>query len=125
MTRRRPEPRKPAEPTITLINVVFLMLVFFLIAGTVAPPLDGELKLISTDQLEGRQPPDAIVLHADGRLTFQGSVIDPAVYPIEANTALRIIPDRQSTAAALLEASSVFRSRGASEIYVVTERGLR
>lgn len=28
------------EPTIALINIVFLMLVFFMVAGTLAAPLD-------------------------------------------------------------------------------------
>ena len=34
----RPQRRKPAAAILPLINVVFLMLIFFMIAGTLAPP---------------------------------------------------------------------------------------
>ena len=55
-------PAKKPEPAIALINIVFLMLIFFLIAGTLAPPLDKDLTLVRTAGLEGREPPDALVL---------------------------------------------------------------
>ena len=57
-TRRRP------EPVIGLINVVFLMLVFFLIAGSVAPPLDGEVRLVRLDEAGSPPPPDVLALTA-------------------------------------------------------------
>ncbi|MEX0279340.1 MAG: ExbD/TolR family protein, partial [Ruegeria sp.] len=37
---RYARPRHKRDSTIPLINVVFLMLIFFLIAGTIATPLD-------------------------------------------------------------------------------------
>ena len=48
-----PSLARPKEPTIALINVVFLMLVFFMIAGTLAPPLDPDLSLIKAEDLDG------------------------------------------------------------------------
>ena len=66
-------PRLQREPTIALINVVFLMLVFFLIAGTVAAPIDDELSLIKTRDLDGTSPPEGLVIHADGRLEAAGA----------------------------------------------------
>ena len=39
MSLRLPLPeRRPADPALPMINVVFLLLVFFLIAATIAPP---------------------------------------------------------------------------------------
>ena len=58
---RRIVRRKKGEPTIALINIVFLMLIFFLVAGTLAQPLDGDLELVETSDLEGREPPEALV----------------------------------------------------------------
>jgi biopolymer transport protein ExbD len=79
MSRAHPKPRR--EPTIALINVVFLMLVFFMVAGALAPPLDPTLSLVDTAELEGRPPPDALVLHADGRLSYRGAALgDAAAY---------------------------------------------
>lgn len=69
---RRIARRTKGEPTIVLINIVFLMLIFFLVAGTLAQPLDDDLQLIETSDLECREPLDALVLHADGRLSYRG-----------------------------------------------------
>ena len=67
--------KKKAEPTIALINIVFLMLIFFLVAGTLAQPLDGELELIETNALDGREPPDALVINAAGDLSYRGTAL--------------------------------------------------
>ncbi|SMP31092.1 ExbD/TolR family protein [Shimia sagamensis] len=123
---RQPPPRKKRDSTIPLINVVFLMLVFFLIAGTVAPPLDPNLNLVQTGELEGREPPDALVLHADGRLSFRGQPITPARH-ITTNGAgpSRIVPDRAVPAQRLMEVTSALRRAGATSVILVTERALK
>jgi len=127
--------RKAAEPTIALINVVFLMLIFFLIAGTVSPPLDDELQLVSVEGLDGRPPPDTLILHADGHLSLRGEVVLPEEIDIselpdaeadeDGQIALRIIPDRDVPAVTLLEVTDQLRLAGATQIWLVTERGLQ
>lgn len=119
-------PRRKVEPTIALINIVFLMLIFFLVAGTVAPPLDPDLTLVQTEALEGRSPPDALVLSADGQLRFRGQPMDPATYVAEADgPVVRIIPDRAVPATRLIEVTLALRAAGAERVMVVTERGLK
>ena len=54
------------EPTIALINIVFLMLIFFLIAGTLVTPLEADLKLVNTSELEGTAPPRCVGLECGG-----------------------------------------------------------
>ena len=44
MRKRRQGTRR--EPTIALINIVFLMLVFFMVAGTLSTPLDKDVPLV-------------------------------------------------------------------------------
>lgn len=118
--------RKKRDSTIPLINVVFLMLVFFLIAGTVAPPLDPNLNLVQTKDLEGREPPDALVLHADGRLSFRGRTTSPDQHILENGTGpSRIVPDRDVPAQRLMEVTSALRRAGASSVILVTERALK
>ncbi|ABG33636.1 biopolymer transporter ExbD [Roseobacter denitrificans] len=121
----RPATRRRLEPTIALINVVFLMLVFFLVAGAVAPPLDPDLTLATAADLEGRAPPDAMVLSADGNLTFRGQPTDAAAYfsTLEEPVA-RIVPDRDAPASALLDAALALQTAGAERIIVVAARGL-
>ena len=127
---RRIARRKKGEPTIALINIVFLMLIFFLAAGTLARPLDGELQLIETNDLEGREPPDALVLHADGRLSYRGETqADVSVFlsgkEEDELTQVRVVPDRNADADALVDVSRALRAAGAQEVVIVTERALQ
>ncbi|MEM9248386.1 MAG: biopolymer transporter ExbD [Pseudomonadota bacterium] len=130
-------PRRKPEPTIALINVVFLMLIFFLVAGTVAPPLDPDLTLARTDDLEGRAPPDALVLRADGTTAFRGDDLDPEAYVAQLRAeedavaaepgqllAARLVPDRDVPAIRLMEVTLALRAAGADQVMVVAERGL-
>jgi len=127
MLRRRQTRR--LEPTIALINVVFLMLVFFMVAGTLAQPLDKELKLVRTSDLEGRAPPDTLVMHADGRLTYRGDPIASAqefydARPEEDRDMVRIVPDEAAPAIALVNLARDLRAQGASRVMIVTKRAL-
>jgi len=118
-------PRRKRDSTIALVNIVFLMLIFFLIAGTVAPPLDPELELVDTSGLEGREPPDALVLLRDGTLSFRGAPTDPAAYMASRGTGpVRIVPDRDAPGARLIEVTGALRRLGAPSVFLVTVRSL-
>lgn len=118
-------PRRKRDSTIAMINIVFLMLIFFLIAGTVAPPLDPDLELVDTSGLEGREPPDALVLHKDGTLSFQGKPTDPATYMAGRDAGpVRIVPDRDASGARLIQVTGMLRRLGAPSVFLVTVRSL-
>lgn len=122
---RRSAPRRKRDSTIALINVVFLMLIFFLITGTIAPPLDPDLDLVNTSELEGREPPDALVLHKDGTLSFRGKVTDPEAFMTgHGGGTVRIVPDRDALGSRLIEVTGQLRRNGASSVFLVTERAL-
>ncbi|ASM71746.1 MULTISPECIES: ExbD/TolR family protein [Roseobacteraceae] len=116
------------EPTIALINIVFLMLVFFMVAGTLAAPLDPELKLVETANLQGEAPADALVIGADGTLTHRGQPVDVAGFfaavPAAADTA-RMIPDRAASAHVVIETARALRAAGAARVVIVTEKALQ
>ncbi|TLP56465.1 biopolymer transporter ExbD [Parasedimentitalea maritima] len=118
------------EPTIALINIVFLMLVFFMIAGTLAVPLDKELRLIETTGLEGREPPDTLVVHADGRLSLQGKPLADtadflATLSADELKVVRIVPDRALPAKRLVALGNLLRQGGADRLMLVSEKGLK
>jgi len=123
--RRRP------EPMIALINIVFLMLVFFLVAAAIAPPLDRSVRLVQADDIEGRAPPDAAVIRADGTMVYRGAEITSEAYlaarlsEASGAVALRLVPDRDLPAARLVTIAAELRRGGAEETWIVTERGLR
>lgn len=122
---RPASPRRTRDSTIAMINVIFLMLVFFLIAGTVAAPLDPDLELVDTTGLEGREPPDALVLHRDGSLSFRGRATDPATYMVDQPFGpVRIVPDRNAPGPRLVEITGALRRLGATSVILVTERAL-
>ena len=128
MRRRRIQTER--EPTIALINIVFLMLIFFLVAGTLAPSLDNDLRLVNTSELDSSAHTDALVLHADGRMTHRGADIASASDYIEtvtedARALVRIIPDRDLPAATLVARGRALRNAGAESVVIVTERGLQ
>ena len=123
--------RAKPEPTIALINIVFLMLIFFIVAAQIAPPLDGEVRLVSTAELENREPPDALVIMPDGLMKYRGALVTPAHYVTikqEANPddlkAIRLVPDRELPAARLIDIGRQLRGLGAGKIMLVTEQGI-
>ncbi|NOD74937.1 MULTISPECIES: biopolymer transporter ExbD [unclassified Ruegeria] len=122
---REIRPGRHRDSTIPLINVVFLILIFFLIAGTIAPPLDSELDLVNTADLEGREPPDALVLYPDGTLRFRGRPISAEAFMQDHDGGpVRIVPDRNASAPVLMEVTSNLRRLGAPSVFLVTEQAL-
>lgn len=126
---RRNTPKSEREPTITLINVVFLMLIFFLVAGTLAAPTDKELKLVSTSRIDTAPPADALVIHADGRMTNQGITLSSEaefmqILPQGSHDRVRIMPDRDLPATTLVAIGRALRQAGAGSVVIITERGL-
>ncbi|WP_298853099.1 biopolymer transporter ExbD [uncultured Ruegeria sp.] len=118
-------PSRNRDSTIPLINVVFLILIFFLITGTIAPPLDPNLDLVNTADLEGREPPDALVLHGDGTLSFRGTPIDAEAFmAAHGSGPVRIVPDRNAPAPRLMAITSSLRRLGAPSVFLVTEQAL-
>ena len=127
MRKRRQNTRR--EPTIALINIVFLMLVFFMVAGTLAQPLDKDLTLVRTADLEGRAPPDTLVVHQDGRLGYRGQDVASATAfyqarPEDAGDVVRLVPDAELPAKTLVDLARELRAAGAARVMIVTERGL-
>lgn len=127
----KPQPTSSRrEPTIALINIVFLMLIFFMAAATLAPPLSDRLKLVRTADLDGRAPPDALVVHEDARLEFRGTPLDDAAAYMaalpddEAREVVRIVPDGNLAAHDLIRLGAELRKAGAGRVLMVTERGM-
>ncbi|MFQ1701401.1 ExbD/TolR family protein [Loktanella agnita] len=115
------------EPTIALINVVFLMLIFFLIAGTVAPQLDPDLALVNTADLDLSAPPDGLVVFPDGALSANGQAVsDVTAYlagrNVDQRATVRVIPDENLPAKTLLEIAAALRAADVESVVIATER---
>ncbi|WP_439561485.1 ExbD/TolR family protein [Roseinatronobacter sp.] len=119
-------PRTRAEPTIALINIVFLMLIFFLIAGSLAPRPDADVALVSLTDITTEPPSDALIMLADGSLRHAGAALsqDAALAEFSAAERVRLLPDRAAPAGALVALAQGLRAAGVAELVIVTERGL-
>jgi biopolymer transport protein ExbD len=118
--RPRPPFRREREPTIALINIVFLMLIFFLIAGTLAPPSDPGLRLLRVADLDAAPPPDGLVVRADGTALHRGTQVSPEEFGAAGGT-IRVIPDRDLPAHELLRIARALQAAGAEAVVVVGE----
>ncbi|MEX0278718.1 MAG: ExbD/TolR family protein, partial [Ruegeria sp.] len=82
-------------------------------------------ELVDTRELEGRDPPDTLVLRRDGTLRFQGSPIDPETYMARhATEPVRIVPDRDALGPRLIEVTAQLRAFGAQSVLLVTRQAL-
>ncbi|MCA2014028.1 biopolymer transporter ExbD [Pararhodobacter sp. CCB-MM2] len=121
----RPAGRSKGEPTIGLINVVFLMLIFFLIAGSIAPSPGDGIALVRISELDVQPPPDALILTAEGTLRQGEAETDAEAYlaTLEEPRVARILPDRTAPASALVELAGALRAGGAERVVILGERG--
>ena len=127
--RLAPPPRNKPEPTIALINVVFLMLVFFLVAGQIARPADREITLIDANLPDANVPDDALVLRVDGTMLWRGeptTVPDFATGQVDGpdGPALRILPDRNLAARDLIAVAVELRAITGRDIRLITQQGV-
>jgi len=127
MSLSRPIKRSKGEPTIGLINVVFLMLIFFLIAGTLAPAPGEGIALVDLGDTPLQPPPDALVLTAEGRLLQGGAETDAARYlaTLTEPRVARILPDRRAQASTLVTLAAALTEGGAARVVILGERGVR
>jgi len=125
----RPLPQRQRESTIALINVVFLMLIFFLVAGTLAPPMEKEIELISTAMTERSAPPDALFVTSEGELRAQGETTSVAAFlerlqaeaTEDGEIEVKLAADRNLPAVRLIDIVAELRRAGADRISIVTE----
>ena len=125
MRLKRANRNSQHENTIPLINVVFLMLVFFLIAGTIAPSSDHEIDPVTSWLEQQTSPKEAISLRSDGALYFQGELLDIAAH-IPSRIAdldqLIVYPDQNLSAQLFAEKIALMRTQLNKPVSVLIER---
>lgn len=121
--------RRRTETTLALINIVFLMLVFFLVAGRIAPSTPAGIELVKLGAAGPVAPADTLAITADGRLIWRGAEAEAAAYlagqppdPDGAAPIARLMPDRDLPAERLVAVAAALRAAGAGEIRLVAER---
>lgn len=121
--QRRP---RPPENVVPLINVVFLLLIFFMLTGTLRPPEAAQQELPttaseSTTATERERP--VLVLDAAGRVEHAGRILSQAeLRDWSAAEGLEIRADRKVPARVLLPLLASLEQAGVPRVDLVTRR---
>lgn len=123
--------RRAGEQNIVpMINVVFLLLIFFLLAGTLAPRPPFHLDPVATTlQPPGDVPERALYVSGEGRMFLQGKplTVDGLAVAAKArrgagNDTLDVIVDRRLTGETLFPIMEALANSGLTKVRLVTER---
>ncbi|HEY7886354.1 MAG TPA: biopolymer transporter ExbD [Cellvibrionaceae bacterium] len=126
-----PLPRRTSnaeDNVLPLINVVFLLLIFFMVSGSLIP--EPPFKLTPpTTQHAGAQDaqPDYLAIAADGSLAWVGEAINTHELAgrlsqrREPNAPLQIRADRRLEAKELTQLLAELRAAGVAKIQLLTE----
>jgi biopolymer transport protein ExbD len=122
---KRPRRSNRREPTIALINIVFLMLIFFMIAGTLNSVDTVGLNPVETSNLECCVPPNALLAAADGALYYHGQPVEQlSVYldTLDPQAPIaRLLADQTLPATDLLAIVERLRVQGVHQVILLTE----
>ena len=112
-----------------LINIVFLLLIFFLVAGAIreVEPVDVDPPR-SLVEAESEAAPLTIYVSADGRLALGDNVLPDDVFnaavteavTTDPEQAIRIVADRNVDSAKVITVLEALRSAGASRVKLTT-----
>lgn len=118
-----PSRRRSGEAIVPMINVVFLLLVFFLMTAQIAPPdpfpVAPPLALAGDAQL----PPDTLFVAADGRLAYEAARDEAVFGALAARTGegpLALRADAGLPAAELARLLPRLAAAGVEEVSLVT-----
>lgn len=129
LNRPAPRRRNDDERVLPLINVVFLLLVFFMVAGRLAATDPFEIEPLRSDSDTGADPDRLLLtLGADGDIAVNQERIDPADLSqvLEERLAagdaagVRVKADGRAEAVAVVRLMSTVRDAGAEQLDLLT-----
>ena len=100
-------PKNNQQPTddnmVPLINIVFLLLIFFMVAGQIKAQPDSAIKLPESKALDAAQGITVrLELLKDGKVQFKGELLQAEqlkdVLPVGQNTSIALFADGRATA---------------------------
>ncbi|MDF1628891.1 MAG: biopolymer transporter ExbD [Alcanivoracaceae bacterium] len=118
--------RPDIEPVLPLINVVFLLLIFFMVAGRLAPQLPAEVTPPQSETAEGSTS-EAIrlVVDREGNLYWQDAPMALADMPdrldgISKDRPIQLLTDGDIPIILLRPALAALRDAGITDVLLVT-----
>lgn len=130
MRLHRTEKRNNADSTIALINIAFLLLVFFLVAGTIVPMQESNVIPPVTEAGRGDVPNDVVFMTTTGEIVYQNRAFTRAGIVEQLNSQfglghakpVKIVADRGLSATELIDFVDALNSGGFPNVRVITVR---
>ena len=120
--------RPDIEPVLPLINVVFLLLIFFMVAGRLAPGLPADVEPPQSEVAESHtDEPIRLVVDSEGNLFWQDEPMALADMPdrldgIGKDRPVQLLTDGEIPVILLRPALSALRDAGITDVLLVTRR---
>ena len=135
MRLRDPRPVKPAtENMVPLINIVFLILIFFLVAATIRPFTDDAVQIAESVAADA---PDLaarrmLVVRADGSVRAGGALLDDSrladlisEWSKDAAKPVIVVADRSAKASRIVALASQASAAGIERVRLLTQESRR
>jgi len=119
-------PRRTRENIVPMINVVFLLLIFFLMTAQIAPPEPFEITPPGSTSDARAHAPSTLFIAADGTLAFQGArdeAVFAALAGLDPSTPLQIRADATLKASDLARLLPKLAAAGITDLALVTTPG--
>jgi biopolymer transport protein ExbD len=111
--------RATGDSVVPMINVAFLLLIFFLMTAVLAPPDAFQVSPPQASVAAAEPVPDTLVVSADGQLAF-GQVRGEAVYASLPPGSLRVRADATLDGSRLVEIVGRLADAGVTSVELVT-----
>ncbi|QDL91201.1 biopolymer transporter ExbD [Paroceanicella profunda] len=115
-----PPKEPPRESIVPMINVVFLLLIFFLMTATLTPPEPLQVEPARSDTAEPGEAKPVIFLNRDGEIAFRDVRGDAAIAAAAAEGAGLIRADAAAPAQAVARLLGALQAAGLSDLSLVT-----
>ncbi|MET1415363.1 biopolymer transporter ExbD [Roseibium sp. HPY-6] len=123
----KPLSDRKADSSLALINVVFLLLLFLLVSGTLRPPLPEEFEWAETIDQSGKGDiQNSLAVSKEGTVWFEGAELDDQelnelLERLSTQTdKLSVQVDRRAKMAAIAANAERFRAAGIRQLNFIT-----
>jgi biopolymer transport protein ExbD len=129
--RAAPIKKQPAENMIPLINIVFLILIFFLVASALRPFSDREVRLAESKEAKGQGAGNRMaILRQDGAIFLGGTQVSEAELQSQfvawaredSNRGVTLVADRDMDAGTLISIVTRANAAGVRDVKLLTRK---
>jgi biopolymer transport protein ExbD len=114
---------KSTDWVLQFINIVFLLLLYFLVNGTIAESIRPDIALpVSLSDVPGSPPHDAVYVNADGSFSFRGKVAAPDTITAAFGKGkpATVVADKSLNARKLVSQLELLRKAGIGQLTLLT-----